>query len=280
MWRIFFISHVGLSKCQNTWCWEEFPVCIITYHMLAHSRQSERQNIINRMHTWQQCSVTISEDISTTKYAFKLRLISSVHINNNTNTLIGDCKIQCSVLRMCELVCTFTQVGTLLKQHTLVASPTPPIHSVAWFEKVWGTVLNATVPISLPGDHSPGTWCYDVCLMFTTALKIAPKPCIPFLEIEHNQGKCTLFYCCFNHDRMLAYKILACEVCMIWQKSTEALKKTSPIAKSRTGKPATLWVNIYVCSHLGCETPFSSIFCKSHKYFKDTKAMQITGFEN
>ena len=40
--------------------------------MPAHSRQPERQNIIDRMHTWQQCSVTISEDILT-KYGFILR---------------------------------------------------------------------------------------------------------------------------------------------------------------------------------------------------------------
>ena len=38
-----------------------------------HGQQSERQNIIDRMHTWQQCSVTISEDILTTKYDFSLR---------------------------------------------------------------------------------------------------------------------------------------------------------------------------------------------------------------
>ena len=39
----------------------------------AHSRQSKRQNIIDRTHTWQQCLVTISEDILTTKYGFNLR---------------------------------------------------------------------------------------------------------------------------------------------------------------------------------------------------------------
>ena len=36
----------------------------------AHSRQSERQNIIDRRHTWQQCLETISEDILTTKYVY------------------------------------------------------------------------------------------------------------------------------------------------------------------------------------------------------------------
>ena len=38
----------------------------------------------------------------------------------------------------------------------------------------------------------------------------------------------------------------------------------------------TLWANIYVRSHLGCGTDSVFIrFCKSHKYFKDAKAMQI-----
>ena len=128
--------------------------------------------------------------------------------------------------------------------------------------------------------------------MFSTALKIATKLCIPILEIEHDQGKCTLFYCCFDHYRMLTYKISACEVCMIWRKPTEALKKPSPIAESRTGKPAiitlkiqldcstvhdtSLWANVYVRSHLGCGRDSVFIcFCKSHKYFKDAKAMQI-----
>ena len=42
-------------------------------HMPAHSRQSERQNIIARTHTWQQCSVNTSEAILTIKYGFNLR---------------------------------------------------------------------------------------------------------------------------------------------------------------------------------------------------------------
>ena len=39
---------------------------VSTYH--AHSLQSERQNIIDRTYTWQQCLVTITEDILTNKY--------------------------------------------------------------------------------------------------------------------------------------------------------------------------------------------------------------------
>ena len=91
---------------------------------------------------------------------------------------------------------------------------------------------------------------------------------------------------------MLAYKISACDVCMICRKPTEACKNPLPIAESRTGKPAMvtlkihpncstvhdtfLSANIYVRSHLGCGTDsVSSVFCRSHKYFKDAKVMQI-----
>ena len=129
-------------------------------------------------------------------------------------------------------------------------------------------------------------------LMFTTALKVALGFPIHDTEFGHDKGKCTLFYCCFDHYRMLAYKISVCEACIIWRKPTEAFKNPSPIAESRTGKPAmvalkiqhdcstvrdmTVWANIFVRSHLGCGTDSIFIlFCKSHKYFKDAKAMQI-----
>ena len=48
---------------------------VSTYH--AHSRQSEWQNILDRAHTWQQCLVTISEDILTTIYDVYLKQIAS-----------------------------------------------------------------------------------------------------------------------------------------------------------------------------------------------------------
>ena len=44
---------------------------VSTYH--AHSRQSKRQNIMDRAYTWQQCFVTISEDILATKYDVYLK---------------------------------------------------------------------------------------------------------------------------------------------------------------------------------------------------------------
>ena len=109
---------------------------------------------------------------------------------------------------------------------------------------------------------------------------------------RRDKGRCTQFYCCFGHYLMLAYKMSACEVCMIWQKPTETCKNPLPIAESRTGKPAmvalkiqpdcftvhdtTLWANICVRNHLGWGTDCVFIrFCRSHKYFEDAKAMQI-----
>ena len=91
---------------------------------------------------------------------------------------------------------------------------------------------------------------------------------------------------------MSTYKTSACEVCIIWRNPTETLKIHLPIAESMTGKPAmvtlkiklhcftvhdtTLWVNIFVRSHLGCGTDSIFIhFCRSHKYFKDAKVLQI-----
>ena len=107
--------------------------------------------------------------------------------------------------------------------------------------------------------------------------------------MEHDKGKCMLFYCCFGHCRMLAYKISACEVCMICRKPTEACKNHLPIAESRTGKRAMvtlkiqpdcstvhdtfLWANIYVCSHLGCgTTSVSSVFLQVSQIFQRRKS--------
>ena len=67
-------------------------------HMPAHSRQSGRQNIITRTHTWQQCSVSTSGAILTTKYGFNLRQNSPLNIENNTGYSGW---IQC-LSRMCK----------------------------------------------------------------------------------------------------------------------------------------------------------------------------------
>ena len=81
--------------------------------MSAHCRQSERQNIIDRRHTWQQCSVTISEDILTTKCGFNLRYISPLSINNELEYSITTriFWLETSVPRMRQLVRTVTKLA-------------------------------------------------------------------------------------------------------------------------------------------------------------------------
>ena len=161
---IFFISHVGLPECQLVnrpkhvvhWLpgYEEFPDLP---HMPAHSRQSGRQNIIARTHTWQQCSVSTSRAILTTKYGFNLRQNSPLNIENNTG-YSGWIR----VFRACANRSAITEVGTLLKRHTVVPSPTIPLHSVAWLEKGRGNSLkcngaNFSARRSQSGGI-PGTW--------------------------------------------------------------------------------------------------------------------------
>ena len=69
------------------------PDCAITYHV-----STQRQNIIDRNHTWQQCSITMWGDILTTKYGFNLRQICIDNkLHNNKRTLW----VQNSVPRMC-----------------------------------------------------------------------------------------------------------------------------------------------------------------------------------
>ena len=164
MWKsnvknIFHIAcwPVGVSTGQNTWyaSTRGFLIaadCAITYHFMpAHSRQSERQNIIARTHTWQQCSVSTSEAILTTKYGFNLRQNSPLNIENNTGYSGW---IRVSVAHALIGPQDFTEVGTLLKRHTLVPSLLflyIPLHDLS---SAGETVLNATVPTSPPGDHS------------------------------------------------------------------------------------------------------------------------------
>ena len=105
---------------------------------------------------------------------------------------------------------------------------------------------------------------------------------IPILEIEHDQGKRMLFYCCFGHYQMLAYKIAACEACIIWRKPTEAFINPLPIAESRTGKPAMVTLKIQLhCSTVHDMTPLANIYVHSHLGCgTDYVFIGLTDFEN
>ena len=143
--------------------------------MPAHSRQSGRQNIIARTHTWQQCSVSTSGAILTTKYGFNLRQ------NSPLNTGLGHAKLK-SVHHQ-QLGGTNSCAAKHRKQHGILWLDTRLVaHALIgpqslklahfWSDKRWfppllfhyiplhdwkrvgETVLNATVPTSPPGDHS------------------------------------------------------------------------------------------------------------------------------
>ena len=139
-----------------------------------HSRRSERQNIIDRMHTWQLYSVTISEDILT-KYGFNRRKI--VLLTSITKRIfcleIGDKVNRITHARIDPH--NRQKLAFLMKRHTLVSLPTPLLHSVCMRQRGRGNSLNGTVPTSPPGEPQSGgiprTWVYDVV---STALKIAP----------------------------------------------------------------------------------------------------------
>ena len=139
--------------------------------------------------------------------------------------------------------------------------------------------------------RNPGMTTDDVCLMFTWALKVAlgfPIHVEKWDTIKANARGLVLF-------RPLP--TVGTQNFGMWgmydlAKAYRSIKDPLPIAESRTGKPAMvtlkiqpdcstvhdtfLWANIYVRSHLGCGTDsVSSVFCRSHKYFKDAKVMQI-----
>ena len=165
MWKsnvknIFHIPcwPVGVSTGQNTWyagTWlrNHLP------HMPARSRQSERQNIIARTHSWQQCSVSTSEATLITKYGFNLRHNSPLNIEKQNNTGYADtlagyvhALIGPQSLKLAHFWSDIRWFPALLFLYI-------PLHDL---KRVGETVLNATVPTSPPGDHSqggiPGTW--------------------------------------------------------------------------------------------------------------------------
>ena len=119
-------------------------------HMPAHSRQSGRQNIIARTHTWQQCSVNTSEAILTTKYGFNLRQNSALNIENNTGysgwirVSVAHVLIGPQSLKLAHFWSDIRWFPPLLFRYIL-------LHDL---KRAGETVFDATVPTSRPGDHS------------------------------------------------------------------------------------------------------------------------------
>ena len=150
-----FISHVGLSECQQaktrgmlvrgvSWLRNDLP------HMPAHSRQSERQNIKARTHTWQQYSVSTWGNMLTTKYGFNLRQKSPLNIDDHTgysgwlHVSVAHALIGPQSLKLAHFWSDIRWFPPLLFRFI-------PLHDL---KGAGETVFNATVTTSPPGDHS------------------------------------------------------------------------------------------------------------------------------
>ena len=116
----------------------------------ASTQQLERQNIIARTRTWQQCSVTTSEDILTTKHGFNLGQNSPLSIDNNSgnsgwirvsvpHALIGP-----QSLKLAHIWSDISWFPPQLFRYI-------PLDDL---KRARETVLNATAPTSPPDDHS------------------------------------------------------------------------------------------------------------------------------
>ena len=141
-WPVGLWKHVVLRGVF--WLRNHLP------HMPAHSRQSKRQNIVDRTHTWQQCSVTTSKDILTTKYSFNLRQNSPLSIDNNTGysrwirVSVAHALIVPQSLKLAHFWSDIRWFPPLLLSYI-------PLHGL---KRDGEKVLNATVPTASPGNHS------------------------------------------------------------------------------------------------------------------------------
>ena len=120
--KIFF--HIPRSDKPRggtliSWLCNNLPAYQLT--MSAHSRRLKQQNIIDRTHTWQQYSVTILEDILTTKCGFTDRLCRKASKTTTRILLSGDWR-QVSVAHA-PINRRNHKVGTLMKRNKLVPSP-------------------------------------------------------------------------------------------------------------------------------------------------------------
>ena len=187
------------------------------------------------------------------------------------------------------------QVGTLLKWHTLVPCLQP--RNTQWYEiKGAGeTVEMLRVPTSPQGEHSLAEsrhehWWHlpDVYVGAKNSTRF-PNAC---WKNQARQRQMHVVLMLFRPLPNVGIQNFGMWGMYTLAKAYRSIENPLPIAESRTGKPATvtlkiqldcstvhdtmLWANIFMRSHLGCG--IDSIFiclCRSHKYFKAPKAMQI-----
>ena len=174
-----------------------FLDCAIAYQltMSAHSRRLKQQNIIDRTHTWQQYSVTILEDILTTKCGFTDRLCRKASKTTTRILLSGDWR-QVSVAHA-PINRRNHKICTLMKRNTLVPSPiASAIQSMHLTKgprkqsKQYSANFSARRTIVWQ-NPAHGLWpcVYLYCANNSTGVKQAG---FPMLGIEHYKGKCML----------------------------------------------------------------------------------------
>ena len=143
-------QSVNRPKHVVRW-YEEFLDCATDHlpHMPAHSRQSGRQNIIARTHTWQQCSVSTSEAILTTKYGFNLWQNSPLNIENNTG-YSGWIRVSVAHALIGPQSLKLAHFWSVIRWFPPPLFHYIPLHDL---KRARETVLNPTVPTSPLGDH-------------------------------------------------------------------------------------------------------------------------------
>ena len=136
-----------MSTGQNMWYAGTRSLRNHLPHMPAHSRQSERQNIVARTQTWQPYSVSTSEAILKTKYGFNLRQNSPLNIENNTGYTSGWIRVSVAHALIGPQSLKLAHFWSDILWF-------PPLLRCMTWKGAGETVLNATVPTSPPGDHS------------------------------------------------------------------------------------------------------------------------------
>ena len=152
---IFFISHVGLSECQQAKTRGTLVrgVSLIAQSLTTHA--STQPAVGAAKHHSQKAYLTAMFSqyigaILTTKYGFNLRQNSPLNIENNTGysgwirVSVAHALIGPQSLKLAHFWSDIRWFPPLLFRYI-------PLHDL---KRARETVLNATMPTSPPGDHS------------------------------------------------------------------------------------------------------------------------------
>ena len=184
------------------------------------------------------------------------------------------------------------QVGTLLKRHMLVPSPTAPQHTVAWNHRGRGNSLNATsANFSVRRTVLPNLGTWRLPYVYHCAKNSAgfPNSCWNSDTINRKLHMVLVLFRPLPNMGMQNFgmwgmynlakayrsikKSIANRRVEDWEASNGHTKHSTRLFHGPWHDPVG---EHKVRSHLGCGTHFVFIcLWKSHKYFKDPKVMQI-----